>query len=456
MVTAPRLLPLTVGLTVLIWVIATSGGNHVFVKEWLGEAYDSQADHFLRGDVGVDVRAISSEAMIVNGKVRMYFGPFPAFLRIPLNFIYPEGRSKWSRLSGFLAGTIALFAFSGLVACALLKSSLSVPARRLLGNALVVGFILGSPILFLVGNLSIYNEGIVWGLAWSLSALYFAFRSREVEGGSTLTRSLFGFSLCSASALLSRVTFGIPFIIIAPLLALRVWRNGRLAIFAALFVPLAAGILFYVLLNYAKFGNFTGATYDFYIDPVHREFAHKHGIFNLNRIPYSFANYFSLAPPSFHLEAPFLRVSRHVLPKSAPFSLPLSEIFLSVPWSSSWLVVGAIAGIICLVLRGRANYFQRWVAVALFAEVVLFLSYFALAQRYAADLYPFLIVCLVVFLGAGGIALVRMRYLLIGLVAISIIINSLATAFWLASDSNLPPETRNFWSIIADKQQRSL
>src|SRR2546429_21889 len=210
MVTAPRLLTLTVGLTVLIWVIATSGGNHVFVKEWLGEAYDSQADHFLRGDVGVDVRAISSEAMIVNGKVRMYFGPFPAFLRIPLNFIYPEGRSKWSRLSGFLAGTIALFAFSGLVACALLKSSLSVPARRLLGNALVVGFILGSPILFLVGNLSIYNEGIVWGLAWSLSALYFAFRSREVEGGSTLTRSLFGFSLCSASALLSRVTFGIP------------------------------------------------------------------------------------------------------------------------------------------------------------------------------------------------------------------------------------------------------
>jgi hypothetical protein len=455
MVTAPRLLPLTAGLSVLIWVIATSGGNHVFVKEWLGEAYDSQADHFLRGDVGVDVRAISSEAMIVNGKVRMYFGPFPAFLRIPLNFIYPEGRSKWSRLSGYLAGTIALFAFSGLVACALLKSSLSVSARRLLGDALVVGFVFGSPILFLVGNLSIYNEGIVWGLAWSLAALYFAFRLREDEGGS-LRRSLFGFSLCSVCALLSRVTFGIPFIIIAPLLALRIRREDRLANLAALFVPLSAGLLFYLLLNYAKFGSFTGATYDFYIDPVHREFAHKHGIFNLNRIPYSFANYFSLAPPSFHLEAPFLRVNRHVLPKSAPFSLPLSEIFLSVPWSSSWLVVGAIAGIVCLVLRGRANYFQRWVGVALFAEVVLILAYFALAQRYAADLYPFLIFCLIVFLGAGGIALVRMRHVLIGLVAISIVINLLSTAFWLASDSNLPPETRNFWSVIAGKQQRSL
>ena len=452
---APKLLPLTVALSVLIWIIATSGGTHVLVKEWLGEAYDSQAEHLLRGDVGVDLGAISSEAMIVKGKARMYFGPFPAFVRIPLNLFYPPGRGRWSRVSGFLAGTIALFAFSGLVESALLKSPLSVSAGRLLGNALVVGFILGSPILFLLGNLSIYNEGIIWGLAWCLGALYFVNLSQDAEGR-TLTCSLIGFSVCSSFALLSRVTFGAPLVMIAPLLVLRIRREDRLANFAALFVPLAAGLLFYLLLNYAKFGSFTGAAYDFYINPVHREFAHKHGIFDLNRIPYSFADYFSLAPPSFHLEPPLLRVYRHVLPKSAPFSLPLSEVFLSVPWSSSWLVVGAIVGIVCLVLRGRANYFQRWVAVAFFAEVVLILSYFALAQRYAADLYPFLIFCLVVFLGAGGIALVRMRYLLIGLVAISIVINSLATAFWLASDSNLPSETRNFWGIIAGKQQRSL
>src|SRR6266480_432073 len=451
----PRFLPLLFLLSAFLWFYTTTGGRQVFVKEVLGGAFDSQAEHFLRGNVDVDVDAIAHEAMIVNGKVRMYFGPFPAFLRIPLNFVYPQGRGKWSRLSGFLAGTIALLAFSGLVTSALLKSSLSVSARRLLGIALVFGFVLASPILFLIGNLSIYNEGIVWGLAWSLAALYFAFRSREAEG-SALARSLFGFSLCSAGALLSRVTFGVPFIIIAPFFALRIRREDRLANFAALFVPLSAGLLVYLLLNYAKFGSFTGATYDFYIDPVHRAFAHKHGIFNFSRIPYSFANYFSLAPPSFHLEAPFLRVSRHVLPKSAPFSLPLSEIFLSVPWSSSWLVVGAIVGIVCLVLPHRANYFQRWVAVALLAEVVLILSYFALAQRYAADLYPFLIFCLVVFLGAGGIALVRMRYLLIGLVGISIIVNSLATAFWLASDSNLPPETRSFWSVVAGKQQRLL
>src|SRR5260370_15297302 len=174
MVNGPRLLPLTLALSVLIWIIATTGGRQVFVKEVLGEAYDSQAYHFLRGDVGVDVGAISSEAMIVNGKVRMYFGPFPAFVRIPLDFVYPPGRWRWSRVSGFFAGMISLFAFAGLVADALRASPLSANARSWLGNACMMGFVLGSPFLFLLANLSIYHEAIIWGLAWSLAALFFA------------------------------------------------------------------------------------------------------------------------------------------------------------------------------------------------------------------------------------------------------------------------------------------
>src|SRR5260370_24241620 len=125
MVNGPRLLPLTLALSVLIWIIATTGGRQVFVKEVLGEAYDSQAYHFLRGDVGVDVGAISSEAMIVNGQVRMYFGPFPAFLRIPLDFVYPPGRGGWSRVSGFFRRMSSLFAFAGLVAGSLRAAPLS-------------------------------------------------------------------------------------------------------------------------------------------------------------------------------------------------------------------------------------------------------------------------------------------------------------------------------------------
>src|SRR5437763_16241402 len=120
---APNLLPTALVLVLLLWTFATTGGGQIFVNEVLGGAYDSQAEHFLRGDVDVDVNAIVHEAMIVNGHVRMYFGPFPAFLRIPLNLVYPAGHGKWSRVSGFCAAVVALFAFAGLIGNALRSSS---------------------------------------------------------------------------------------------------------------------------------------------------------------------------------------------------------------------------------------------------------------------------------------------------------------------------------------------
>jgi hypothetical protein len=43
-----------------------------------------------------------------------------------------------------------------------------------------------------------------------------------------------------------------------------------------------------------------------------------------------------------------------------------------------------------------------------------------------------------------------------GLIAVSIVINLLATAFWLTSDPNLPPETRIFWGTIAGEQPASI
>src|SRR6266498_2550055 len=383
----PRFLPLLLLLSVLLWSYTTTGGRQVFVKKVLGGAYDSQAEHFLRGNVDVDVEAIGHEAIIVNDHVRMYFGPFPAFLRILLNFVYPAGHGKWSRISGFCAGVIALFAFAGLMRTTLHPSSLSSRSRNWVGNACIVGFALGSPLLLLLGNLSIYDEAIIWGLAWSLAALYFALRSRQTEAGA-LTRSLLGFSLCAAGALLSRATFGMPFILIAPLLALRVGREKRMTYLISLFLPLCAALAFYVWLSYARFGSFAGVNYNYYINPVHSEFAHKYGPLSPRRIPYGFA-----------------------------------------------------------------DYFERGVAVAFLAQFFCVLSYFTLAQRYATDLYPFLIFCFVVFLSSSRAASLRSRYILIGLVALSVVINSLTTVSWLVdADLNVPAKTRAAWEQVLGRR----
>ena len=177
---APRLLPVLLLVSAVLWIFTTTGGRQIFVKEILGGAYDSQAEHFLRGNVDVDADAIRHESMIVNGKVRMYFGPFPSFIRIPLNFVYPAGRGKWSRIAGFSAALIALFAFAGLVRMALCSSRWSLRARNWLGNACVVGFAFGSPLLLLLGNLSIYDEAVIWAFALSVAALFFASRAQEI------------------------------------------------------------------------------------------------------------------------------------------------------------------------------------------------------------------------------------------------------------------------------------
>jgi hypothetical protein len=435
-------------LSALLWFYTTTGGQQVFVKEVLGGAYDSQGEHFLQGNVDVDAAAIGHEAMIVDGKVRMYFGPFPAFLRIPLNFVYPAGHGKWSRVSGFCAGVIALCAFAGLMRTALRFSALSLRARNWVGNACIVGFALGSPLLLLLGNLSIYDEAIIWGLAWSLAALYFALRSRQVESNA-LTRSLLGFSLCAAGALLSRVTFGIPFILIALILALRLPRENRITNLLALLLPIVAAFTFYIWLSYARFGSFVGLNCDYYVNTVHNEFVRKYGLFNLCRIPYSLADYFSLHFPSIERQPPFLVADRHSYNYPSLFSNPDSEVYISLLWSSGWMVFAAMMGITCLFCRKGFNLFARGATVALLAQFVCILSYFLLAQRYAADLYPFLIFCLFVFVGSGGTALLRSRHLLIGLVALSVVINSLATLSWLINaDQNVPTETRTAWETL--------
>jgi hypothetical protein len=432
---------------VLLAAFATTGGCEIFVPEVLGSAYDSQAEHFLRGNVDVDGEAIRHEAMIVDGKARMYFGPFPALLRIPLNYIYPRGRGAWSRLSGLCAGIIALASFAALVADALRSSSLSLRSRAWFGSACIAAFALASPLLLLLGNLSIYNEAIIWAFAWSLAALFFANRARDATERPR-TGLLLGFSFCAAGALLSRGTFGLPFLLIAPLLVVQL-PSHRLKGAAAILLPLGASLACYLLLSHARFGSWIGTSYEHYINPVHREFAKNYGIFRLNRVPYGFIEYFSVRFPTIQSELPFFKADRHAVPQASLYSLPFSENYLSVIWCSTWLIAGATIGMFYLFRRQHSTAFQRGVAAAFFIEFILILSHFTLAQRYTTDLYPFLIFCFLVFLSGGRATLVRARYPIAALVVASIIINSLTTISWLIdTDQNVPTQMRDAWKAM--------
>ena len=450
---APNLLRVTLIFTVVLWLFTTTGGGDIFVQEVLGGAYDSQGEHFLRGDVGVDAAAIAHETMIVNGKVRMYFGPFPALLRIPLNFIYPPGHGKWSRISGFCAGVIALFAFAGLVQTALRSSPLSSRARNWIGNACMIGFALGSPLLLLLGNVSIYDEAIIWGFAWSVAAIYFACQSRTTEGAA-LTRSLLAFSFCAGAALVSRATFGAPFVLIAPLLAIRLLHRQPIRNLAVLLLPLGAALLFYLSLSYARFGDFSGMNMRYNINPVQRDFAVKHGPFQLKRVPYSFADYFVLRTPQLQREAPFLKAGRQDCDHEDLYVMRFTETYSSLLWSSSWLLLGAVIGMAMLLRPGGADAVDRAIAGIFLLQVVVILSFMGLAQRYLAELFPFLIFAFLICLRQGKIAF-QLRYVLMGLVVVSVVINSLTTLSWLVeADMNVPAETRAKWNQYLGRTSR--
>ena len=442
----PNLLPIVFVLGAVLWVIATTGGHQLFINEVLGDAYDSQADHLLSGDVGVDPAASRWETMMVNGKARIYFGPFPAFARMPLNYFYPAGRGAWSRFCGFCAACVALAAFAGLLQTALRLSALSNRWQNWVGSACLVGFVFGSPLLFYVGSPTIYNEAILWGFAWSVACLYFALRSREADGAA-LTWSLLAFSFCAGAALLSRATFGAPFLLIAALLGIQLFQRRSTRNLAALLLPLGAALVFYVILTWAKFGHLSGMPLDYSINQDQRNFAVKHGVFRIERVPYSFADYFFLRYPELQNDFPFLRVVWRYFNHPNLYVMPFSETHLSILWSSSWLLVGAIIGFILLGRRESTDVLDRGIAISLLAQVILILSFMGLSQRYTAEIFPFLIFCFIIFLRNGGILLVRMRHAILGLVALCTIINTLSTAFWLAHDKNLPIETRTFWKF---------
>jgi hypothetical protein len=109
-------------------------------------------------------------------------------------------------------------------------------------------------------------------------------------------------------------------------------------------------------------------------------------------------------------------------------------------------------GVAMLLRRKNSDWVDRMIAAIFFVQVIAIMSVPAVIQRYAAEFYPFLIFSFVFFLQTGR-AVFHLRYLLIVLVAVSVVINSLATISWLVdADLNVPPTTRDAWKAFLGRE----
>jgi len=190
------------------------------------------------------------------------------------------------------------------------------------------------------------------------------------------------------------------------------------------------------------------------INPVQRDFAVKHRLFRIERVPYSFADYFVLRSPKLQREAPFLKAGRQDYENESLYVMPVTETYSSLLWSSSWILLGAVIGVALLLRPDGADGVDRAIAAIFFLEVLVILSFMGLAQRYIAELFPFLTFALLIFLRQGRVAY-HLRYLLIALVALSVVINSLTTVSWLVeADMNVPAATHAKWNQFLGRTSR--
>src|SRR5262245_10412963 len=244
--------------TVYVWLI-THGTFRLIGSEdelTMSTAYDSLGQHLLQGSSAVDRALIASEAMPSRGRTVMYFGPFPAFVRIAFSTLIPGWSDRLARLSCFLAASFSLFIIAAIARRELAENT-ACPARLkpVLFYVTILGFGLASPLFLLASMVAIYHEAIWWGLFWGFCGVYLLFRV-PLSGVKALHIALLG--LAAGFAMLSRITFALPLFFGLAYWSCMVVREEPRAWsrVASGLIPIMLLVSFQVWYNYDRFGEF--------------------------------------------------------------------------------------------------------------------------------------------------------------------------------------------------------
>lgn len=379
----------------------------------LGSFYDAQGRAFLHGHLYVPPAAASFEGFVINGRTYLYFGPFPALLRLPILLITHALDGRMTQLSMLLAlivlmvgGTAAQWRIRELIRPGAPLGRGERAGAFLLALALGAGGVT----LFLLSWPVVYHEAELWGAALSVAAIaaVLGVIARPDPGRIAWA------GLLALLAVQARVSVGLGPIVALALLALGAMarlasdrgvlsRVARLlaslgppragvstvvALVAAFAIPLGSA----VALNEVKFGSALSPPLakqvDTQIDPVQRAYvAANHGaIDGLQFVPTTLLA--AVRPDAVGTIRAFPFIG---LPNSPPtvigsvtFNalLPSLSAFTSMPL----FCLLTLAGIFVLVRRGMVVLLGLLLATAV--GFVPALAFGSTATRYLADLLP--------------------------------------------------------------------
>ena len=408
----PAFVALALVVTFHAWLV-TQGTFAWGEREMLGSAYDSLARSLRHGSAAVRPEDIQWEAWQHGGPISMYFGPFPAMLRVFPDLLAPSRYGLWSRASSFLAVLLSLGAIVAIARRQLADNErIDARGRTVLFFATLAAVGLGSS-LVVVGSLAnLYHEAILWGLGAALWGVFFALG--VLRDDARALRSLALLSAAAGVAFLSRVTFGLPLYALASGLALRLLvlqvrrdrrplRSAAGGVALALVPAIAAG-LFQLWYNYARFGS------PFEFAP----FAAKgvDSAFHWSRMPSGALAYFRISLENFRLRVPFLTFALPAVFRPELY-LDLTNLVISPLLVSPWLLMGLVGGGMLPGPPGERRL-MALCAVPFAIQCLLILAYYWLAYRFTTEFLPLGVWFLAAYLrkaeaGRGGARLLSPR-----------------------------------------------
>ena len=365
--------------------------------------YDAQARAFWHLRLDVPAAVAGPEGFLIGGKTYLYYGPTLAVARMPFVLLGHGIDGRLSRLSitaGFAVALTATFHLARAVREALALSSAPSPGpspapahspspapRR---TSLLIAAVACSPVLYLAGWNSVYDETEMWACALMLCTLVFAVRLwREPSPRLLAVAGAFG-----VATVLTRASVGFGALAAVALVAATTWRTRPRIALGGIAVAVG-GFAVNSVVTFAKVGSWLDLPAARQVLSLQNSdraawFAGNGGSFFSTRfLPTTLVQY--LRPDAVRIErlVPFIRFppAAHVF---GSYRLEGNTPSSSLPVSATLLVVLAVCGVV-LAVRRRA-----WVPLGLMAAAALaaapsFLIGFV-ANRYLTDMVPMLVV----------------------------------------------------------------
>lgn len=170
--------------------------------------FETQANAFLDGHLWVPDKSLGIEGFEIGDRTYMYFGPFPALLRIPMLLVTQDFNGQMTVVSMFVAWVVfAVMAarLLWLVRAQIVGATAPVTRREAaLAAILLVGLTAGTTLTFVASLPWVYHEVYVWQTALVTAALYWMIRvARDPD-----PRAIAWLAFVATCTILTRTTGG--------------------------------------------------------------------------------------------------------------------------------------------------------------------------------------------------------------------------------------------------------